>query len=63
MTSGWAPDLLTGQVAVVTGGASGLGRATAVRLGQAGVSGVVVADLREEPREGGTPTTKVLADL
>lgn len=63
MTSGWAPDLLSGQVAVVTGGASGLGRATAIRLGEAGVSGVVVADLREEPREGGEATTKVLADL
>lgn len=59
----WPADLLAGQVAVVTGGASGLGRATALRLASAGVAGVVVADLREEPREGGDPTTRALADL
>ncbi|RYB93064.1 SDR family oxidoreductase [Nocardioides oleivorans] len=59
----WPADLLAGQVAVVTGGASGLGRATALRLASAGVSAVVVADLREEPREGGDPTTQALADL
>ncbi|MGE3287211.1 MAG: SDR family NAD(P)-dependent oxidoreductase [Pseudonocardia sp.] len=63
MTASWPPDLLAGQVAVVTGGASGLGRAAALRLGSAGISAVVVADLRREPREGGAPTTDLLADM
>lgn len=58
----WPPDLLAGQVAVVTGGASGLGREAALRLGAAGVKAVVIADLRDEPREGGRPTTELLAD-
>lgn len=61
--SSWAPDLLRGQVAVITGGASGLGRAAALRLASAGVAGVVIADVREEPREGGEQTTRMLADL
>src|SRR5699024_7236929 len=56
------PDLLAGQVAVVTGGSSGLGRETALRFGQAGVAGVVVADVRHDPREGGAPTTELLAE-
>ena len=59
----WPADLLSGQVAVVTGGASGLGRATALRLASAGVSGVVVADLQEQPREGGATTTARLDEM
>src|SRR5262245_38634967 len=38
---------LSGRVAVVTGGASGIGRAVAICLGNAGMS-VVVADIRDE---------------
>jgi NAD(P)-dependent dehydrogenase (short-subunit alcohol dehydrogenase family) len=39
---------LTGKVAVVTGGASGIGRALAVAFGDEGAAGVVVADLDED---------------
>jgi NAD(P)-dependent dehydrogenase (short-subunit alcohol dehydrogenase family) len=58
--TGFAADLLAGQVAVVTGGASGLGRVTALRLGEAGAAAVVVADIRKDPREGGVPTDELL---
>lgn len=44
----FAPDLLAGQVAVVTGGGSGLGRATAVELVACGAH-VVVCGRRLEP--------------
>src|SRR3954469_1011374 len=42
------PGLLDGQVVVVTGGGSGLGRATAVELSNCGAH-VVVAGRRREP--------------
>jgi glucose 1-dehydrogenase len=51
MTEGRLKD----RVAVVTGGSSGIGRGVALRLAAEGAS-VVVADVQEEPREGGTPT-------
>jgi NAD(P)-dependent dehydrogenase (short-subunit alcohol dehydrogenase family) len=47
--------LLAGDTAVVTGGSSGIGRATALRFAEHGAD-VVVADVREAPREGGRPT-------
>ena len=53
------PYFTTDNVAIVTGAAQGVGRAIASRLSAEGAN-VVVADVREEPREGGTPTHELL---
>jgi len=52
-------DLLSDRVAVVTGGASGNGRAIARTYAEHGAD-VVVADVRESPRRGGTPTHELI---
>lgn len=52
-------DLLSNDVAVVTGGASGNGRAIA-RTFAANGADVVIADVRREPRTGGTPTQELV---
>lgn len=54
-------QLLTDRVAVVTGASSGIGRGIARAFADNGAD-VVVADVREEPREGGTPTHELVAD-
>ena len=46
----FAPGLLSGQVAIVTGGGTGIGRGIALELGRCGAS-VVVAGRRPEPLE------------
>jgi NAD(P)-dependent dehydrogenase (short-subunit alcohol dehydrogenase family) len=53
--------LLDGRVAIVTGGASGIGRETALRIARHGARAVVIADLQPTPREGGTPTHEQIA--
>jgi len=55
------PGRLSGRTAIVTGGASGLGRAIALRFADEGAF-VVVGDVRREPREGGTPTDELLGE-
>jgi NAD(P)-dependent dehydrogenase (short-subunit alcohol dehydrogenase family) len=52
---------LAGKVALITGGSSGISRAVAFRLAEAGAA-VMVADLREDPREGGTSTAKAIVE-
>ena len=51
--------LLQSKVAVVTGGSSGNGRAIARAFAKHGAD-VVVADIRANPREGGTPTHELI---
>ena len=50
---------LEGRSVVITGGASGLGRAIALRFADEGAY-VVVGDLREEPAEGGEAVAGLL---
>ena len=56
-----AEGRLAGRSAVVTGAASGLGRAIALRFADAGAS-LVLGDVRRAPREGGEPTDQLIAD-
>jgi NAD(P)-dependent dehydrogenase (short-subunit alcohol dehydrogenase family) len=52
--------LLADKVAVVTGASSGNGRAIARAFADHGAAAIVVADVRESPREGGEPTHRLI---
>ncbi len=52
-------DLLSEKTAVVTGASSGIGRSISRVFAENGAD-VVVADVRESPREGGTPTHELI---
>lgn len=53
--------MLSDKLAIVTGGASGIGRGTALALAKHGAN-IIVADTRETPREGGTPTQELVPE-
>ena len=53
-------SLLDGRIAVVTGGSSGIGRGIARGFAAHGADAVVVADVREDPKEDGQPTHEVI---
>jgi NAD(P)-dependent dehydrogenase (short-subunit alcohol dehydrogenase family) len=55
------PGLVDGKVAVITGAASGIGRAAALALAAEGAKAIIVADVRKDPREGGTPTHEAVS--
>ena len=54
------PDLLRDKCVVVTGAASGIGRAVAITAARHGAKAVLVADLQPAPREGGESTTALI---
>jgi L-rhamnose 1-dehydrogenase len=56
-------DILEGKTVVVTGAASGIGRAIAIAAARHAAKAVIVSDITETPREGGTPTTDEIAAL
>lgn len=53
-------ELLANKVAIITGGASGNGRGIALALARHGAKAVIVADVRQEPREGGRATHELI---
>lgn len=56
-------NLLKDKVVVVTGAASGIGRAIAITAARHGAKAVIVSDVTESPREGGGPTTGEITAL
>ncbi len=56
-------NLLKDKVVIVTGAASGIGRAIAIQAAHHGAKAVIVSDVTEVPREGGTQTTAEIEAL
>lgn len=52
--------LLDGKVALITGAASGVGRAIAEHYADEGAAALVLADVEERPREGGPTTAELI---
>lgn len=55
--------MLEGKVVVVTGGASGIGRAICIAAARYGARAIVVADVRSDPTEGGRDTVAEVVEL
>lgn len=54
---------MQGKVVVVTGAASGIGRAIAIGAARHGARAVVVSHMTESPREGGPTTVQEILDF
>jgi L-rhamnose 1-dehydrogenase len=56
-------DILSSKVVIVTGAASGLGRATAIAAGRHGAAAVVVGDITDQPNDPGRTTVSELTAM
>ncbi|MET3383502.1 MULTISPECIES: SDR family NAD(P)-dependent oxidoreductase [Variovorax] len=56
-------NILQDKVVVVTGAASGIGKAVAVQAAKHGAKAVIVSDVTPEPREGGRTTMEEIEEL
>jgi NAD(P)-dependent dehydrogenase (short-subunit alcohol dehydrogenase family) len=56
-------NILENKVVVVTGAASGIGKAVAVQAARHGAKAVLVSDVNAQPREGGRSTLEEIAEL
>lgn len=56
-------DILKGKVVIVTGAASGIGRAIAIGAARHGAKAVIVSDITETSNEGGSTTTSEIESL
>jgi NAD(P)-dependent dehydrogenase (short-subunit alcohol dehydrogenase family) len=56
-------DILKGKVVIVTGAASGIGRAISIGAAQHGAKAVIVSDITETSNEGGSTTTSEIEAL